>query len=79
MEERNMIDECYSCESRREVPGDAHIECADPDREMTGNPHGIRMGWFMYPLLFDPVWKTKLCDNYNSVNQPVSQSSNSKL
>ena len=21
-----------------------------------GNPHGVRMGWFMWPINFDPVW-----------------------
>ena len=63
--ERKITNECYSCRERREVPGDAHIRCARPDPEMTGNQHGIDHGWFYYPLLFDPVWKTKLCDNYN--------------
>ncbi len=28
---------------------------------MTGDPHGIKEGWFMYPILFDPTWKTKKC------------------
>ncbi len=23
---------------------------------VTGNPHGIRMGWFNHPVNFDPVW-----------------------
>lgn len=58
------ISECYSCIHRREVPGHCHIKCVEPDAMMTGDPHGIRNGWFMYPLLFDPTWKSKLCDNY---------------
>ncbi len=24
--------------------------------EVVGNPHGIRNGWFMWPVNFDPVW-----------------------
>lgn len=24
--------------------------------KVTGNPHGIRSGWFMWPVNFDPVW-----------------------
>ena len=53
--------ECYECVYKRSVPGNTHIECANPDPEMTGDPHGIKEGWFMYPILFDPTWKTKKC------------------
>lgn len=56
--------ECYKCIHKRDVPGDAHIACSNPDFEMTGNSHGIRNGWFFYPLLFDPVWMTKKCNNF---------------
>jgi hypothetical protein len=64
MTERNAMNECYSCVHRRNVPGDCHIACALPDPHMTGNAHGIERGWFFYPLLFDPTWKTKLCANW---------------
>ncbi len=60
---------CHRCEFKREVPGDAHIECVKPDATMTGLPHGIREGWFMYPLVFDPVWMTSKCENFESVNR----------
>lgn len=66
MEDRSMHTECHSCIHKRLVPGDAHISCSNPDPNMTGNPHGIRKGWFVYPFIYDPVWKTKLCDNYES-------------
>ncbi len=33
--------------------------------KMTGDQHGIR-GWFVYPLLFDPVWKTRVCSNFQT-------------
>lgn len=33
---------------------------------MEGHPHGIKNGWFFYPILFDPVWKTKECGNYET-------------
>lgn len=77
-EEKSLImGECYKCKHRETVPGNCHIKCAKPDADMTGNPHGIREGWFMYPLLFDPTWKTKKCDNFedvDAVNQSVSHS-----
>jgi len=65
MNEREAITmECYNCKWKKDVPGDAHISCAKPDPEMTGDPHGIRKGWFHYPHLFDPVWKTRHCKNF---------------
>ncbi|CAE6845540.1 hypothetical protein R75461_07234 [Paraburkholderia nemoris] len=63
-----MPNECWSCEYLRDVPGDRPIACANPDPAMTGNEHGIRQGWFWYPLLFDPIWKTKDCANYSECN-----------
>lgn len=61
---RNKMNECYDCAHLREVPGNAHIRCVEPDPAMTGNAHGVKMGWFFYPLLFDPTWKTKDCANF---------------
>ena len=65
---------CYNCINRMVVPGNAHIRCLKPDMEMTGDRHGIKKGWFYYPLLFDPVWATKECSNFESsaVSNPVS-------
>ena len=66
--------DCYNCKNSREVPGNAHIKCVKPDADMVGNEHGIKKGWFMYPLLFDPVWMEKECSNFESVavSEPVS-------
>ncbi len=74
---RDFRNECYHCKHRIEVAGNAHIRCGKPDLEMTGDSHGIRNGWFFYPLLFDPTWKTSMCNNYEDneqVNSVVSQS-----
>ena len=74
-EKQTMMRECYRCTHKRSVPGNSHIQCAKPDMTMTGNAHGIRNGWFVYPLLFDPTWKTALCKNYeqsNAVSRAVS-------
>ena len=56
--------ECYSCKYKRNIPGDTHYECVKEDPNMTGKPHGIKMGWFNYPYNFAPIWKTKRCDNF---------------
>jgi len=39
-------DECYYCKHKRNVPGNAHIQCVSPDLDMTGKRHGITNGWF---------------------------------
>ena len=72
--ERTKINECWECAHKRPVPGNCHIECVKPDAEMTGKEHGIKNGWFMYPLLFDPVWKEKDCRNFEpkKVNPAIS-------
>ena len=64
--ELNARNECYYCIHKRSVDGDAHIRCAKPDGQIKGHEHGIRKGWFIYPYLFDPVWKTNMCNNYES-------------
>jgi len=66
-----MRKECYSCKHMRTVPYNCHIQCVNPDPEMTGNSHGIRKGWFFYPFLFDPAWKTKKCRNFESVKEEL--------
>ena len=67
---RSMIGECGRCKFKERVPGTHHIKCTNPDPKMTGREHGIIKGWFNYPELFDPVWKTRLCDNFESVDRP---------
>lgn len=62
--EITKMNECYFCKHKRNVVGNAHIKCANPDPEMEGEKHGIDNGWFYYPVLFDPVWKTKRCNNF---------------
>lgn len=64
---RDLKNECYQCVSHKKVPGNCHIGCGNPDPNMQGDPHGVRNGWFFYPILFDPTWKAKLCSNFVSV------------
>lgn len=60
----NKINECYECQEKRPIPGDLHIRCNNPDPDMKGHEHGIKYGWFIYPLCFDPVWKAVDCVNF---------------
>jgi len=61
---RDKMTECYDCKHKRDVPGNRHIRCANPDPNMQGHQYGIHHGWFCYPRLFDPVWKEVECANF---------------
>jgi len=69
MPKRDMRTECWSCDHKRAVPGNAHIRCVNPPPKMTGHEHGVVNGWFNFPWLFDPTWKTKLCTNYTATRE----------
>jgi hypothetical protein len=64
---RNMMNECYQCKHKRNIHGDRHISCLKPDPDITGIEHGIKNGWFFYPINFDPIWKTKDCSNFEVI------------
>ena len=55
---------CHRCAHMEPVPGNTHISCTSPDPRVRGDAHGIRNGWFIYPLLFDPIWMTVPCTHF---------------
>lgn len=55
---------CHECKYKYTIPGNAHIGCSKPDASVQGDPHGIKEGWFVYPLLFDPIWMITRCNNF---------------
>ena len=78
--------DCYKCEHRGTVPGDAHSRCCyqgtntdmfaffDEGNKtlaiklnIKAHEHGVRSGWFMWPVNFDPVWLTN-CDGFREKN-----------
>lgn len=63
---------CYNCIYMREVPGNAHIRCVNPDPNMRGDKYGISNGWFIYPSLFDPILGTKKCVNFERKEEATS-------
>ena len=54
---------CYKCKNRCSVPGSCHSECANKTAKVTGNPVGIKGGWFFWPMNFDPTWLVS-CDGF---------------
>ncbi len=63
-----MENNCYECEFKKSIPGDSHISCSKPDKDMQGDRHGVRNGWFLYPLNFDPIWMQIKCKNYKKMD-----------
>lgn len=63
---RMLKDEnCYKCAHWRDIPGDAHSRCNNHTAIVEGDEYGIRSGWFMWPLNFDPVW-LRACNGFSS-------------
>lgn len=56
--------ECFFCKHRLMIPHNRHIRCNNPDIAMAGDRKAIIHGWFNYPLDYDPLWKTKECNNF---------------
>lgn len=50
------MNQCYECKHRRDVPGSCHSGCANVEADVVGDAHGIKNGWFFWPINFDPVW-----------------------
>ncbi len=63
------MNKCHQCKNMENVPGNCHIKCNKPDPDMTGDDWGKQNGWFIYPILFDPIWATKECVNFDEVEK----------
>lgn len=55
---------CHQCKNKYPVPGNTHIGCSKPDPTVKGDLHGVNNGWFVYPILFDPVWMITQCRHF---------------
>jgi|SRR5579872_777684 len=42
---------------------------------VTGNLHGIKHGWFCWPMNFDPIW-LETCDGFEPKNQETHGNEN---
>lgn len=60
--------DCYKCVHRREIPGDRHSRCLNHSAHVTGRLHGIRNGWFWWPINFDPLWLVS-CDGFKTFEE----------
>lgn len=71
---------CYKCKHRADLVWSAHSRCSHPaalyevalggvGMNVKGNEHGIRKGWFFFPLNFDPVW-LESCNGFEAISSP---------
>lgn len=58
------MNQCYGCVHRRDIPGDCHSRCNNHEAKVVGDAHGIKSGWFMWPVNFDPTW-LRSCDGFS--------------
>ena len=63
---------CYTCVYRRNIPGNAHIECSRifgdiPEPKL--DPYGVKRGWCFWPVNFDPTWVGP-CAGYSETEDP---------
>lgn len=54
---------CYKCKFKGGVAGSCHSSCSKSTAKVSGNEHGIKSGWFLWPVDFDPVWLIS-CDSF---------------
>lgn len=38
--------------------------------KIDADPYGIRMGWFLWPINFDPIWLSR-CDGFTQKEEAV--------
>lgn len=62
---------CYNCVYRGQVLGSAHSNCSFNFQKAgveipKGDQHGVRSGWYNFPIDFDPVWMTKPCPAFST-------------
>ena len=67
---------CWSCAYKKSIPGNAHIRCrfdwiGQKQIMPVGKEHGIRNGWYMFPLNYDPTWMTNNCPQWSETIDPT--------
>lgn len=80
MNQNKECGKCRECVYHNKIAGDAHISCIlDWNKSKhpipKGNPHGIRMGWYMFPVNFDPIWQVTVCEEFSEEKNPDMVSS----
>jgi len=75
MTEETVNKSCFNCAYKRTVPGDAHIACGFNFKKAekpipAGDPHGIKNGWYSFPINYDPNWMREECQGFAVESDP---------
>ena len=70
------FEDCYSCAYKGTNPGSAHIRCnfgwmGSGLTRPAGKSYGVKHGWWIFPLSFDPVWMVGQCLAWSEVADPA--------
>lgn len=72
----NVPGDAHSCcnhpKIESQIQAAIHFILGYNDLGVTGNPHGIKNQWFIWPISFDPVW-LESCDGYEHKTNSVLQ------
>ena len=65
------MNNCHNCAYKSNIPGDTHISCRfnwakSNEKPPEGNLHGIRKGWYNFPMNYDPTWMIDECKKFSS-------------
>lgn len=73
---RELLGDCHSsCAHPSASPvalllfAGGHSEMRTQSIHVRGNTHGVRSGWFMWPMNFDPVW-LEICSGFEAKQRP---------
>lgn len=55
---------CYECIHRGALPGSCHSRCRNISAKVKMNPYGVKSGWGLWPIDFDPIW-VESCDGFS--------------
>jgi hypothetical protein len=60
--------DCHNCKNSELAPFSGHhLSCNKPVVTIAANAHGVKNGWCMYPVNFDPIWLVGECKNYEPI------------
>jgi len=61
--QEKMSNMCHECINKKKLPGSLQIACECLTAQVFGDEHGIKEGYFDWPVSFDPFW-LDYCDSF---------------
>lgn len=66
---------CYNCAYKQVIPGNTHVQCMFDFQKAKmpmpkGDETGIKNGWFVFPINYDPNWMLEECRAHSTTKDP---------